>query len=95
MQPGERTTQFNDPADIELHLILGAGCADDAVLDYAFDDGPSYCYERGERGVVRLRATRSGDALTLYVQVMQSLAPDTWTFSGKPLAVARGDAVVI
>ena len=72
MQPGERTTQFNDLADIELHVILGAGCGDAGVLDYAFDDGLSYGYERGERGVVRLSASRSGDALTLQVQVLQS-----------------------
>jgi alpha-glucosidase len=72
MQPGERTTQSNDLADIELHVILGRGCADEAVLDYAFDDGLSYGHERGERGVVRLRATRTGDAIALRVEVLQS-----------------------
>jgi alpha-glucosidase len=72
MQPGERTTQFNDLSEIELHVILGAGCADEAALDYAFDDGLSYGFERGERGVVRLRATRSGDVITVRVEVLQS-----------------------
>jgi hypothetical protein len=72
MQPGERTTQFNDLSDIELHVILGRGCGEEAVLDYTFDDGLSYGHERGERGVVRFRATRSGDVLTLRVEVLQS-----------------------
>ena len=111
-------------ADIELHVILGRGCADEAVLDYAFDDGLSDAHERGERGVVRLRATRQGDAIALRVETLQAwkplrirvvgydgaatatialpsgsqaqaLAPDTWTFAGQPLAVARGAAITI
>ena len=125
MQPGERTTQSNDLSDIELHVILGAGGEAEARLDYAYDDGLTYGYERGERGVVRLRATRAGDVLTLRVEVLQAgwkplrlrvvgydgatsvalslpsgdvtqaLAPDTWTFSGQPLVIARGAAVTV
>jgi len=72
MQPGERTTQLSDLSDIELHVILGAGCDAEATLDYVFDDGLSYAYERGERGAVRLRATRAGDALRVQVQVLQA-----------------------
>jgi alpha-glucosidase len=75
MQVGERTTQSNDLADIELHVILGRGCTDEAVLDYAFDDGLSDAHERGERGVVRLRATRRGDEITLRVETLQSWRP--------------------
>jgi len=71
MQPGERTTQSNDLSDIELHVILGAGCGDEAVLDYTYDDGLTDAHERGERGVVRFRATRAGDAITLRVEVLQ------------------------
>ena len=72
MQPGARTTQFNDLSDIELHVILGAGCADEAVLDYTFDDGLTDGHQRGERGVVRFRATRAGDAIALRVEALQS-----------------------
>jgi len=72
MQPGERTTQSNDLSDIELHVFLGPGCGDEAVLEYAFDDGLTHAHERGERGVVRFRATRSGDAIALRVEVLQS-----------------------
>jgi len=75
MQPGVRTTQFNDLADIELHVILGRGCTGEAVLDYAFDDGLSDAHERGERGVVRLRATRAGDEITLRVETLQAWRP--------------------
>jgi alpha-glucosidase len=75
MQPGERTTQSNDLADIELHVILGRGCSDEAVLDYAFDDGLTDAHARGERGVVRLRATRAGDEITLRVEVLQAWKP--------------------
>jgi hypothetical protein len=125
MQPGERTTQHNDLSDIELHVILGTGCTAEATLDYVFDDGLSYGHERGERGAVRLRATRAGDALRVRVEVLQAgwkplrlrvvgydgvtsaeltlpagtqaqaLTPDTWRFSGRALAVARGDVVTI
>jgi alpha-glucosidase len=72
MQVGERTTQANDLADIELHVILGRGCPDEAVLDYAWDDGLSYGYQRGERGVVRLRVTRAGDELDVRVEPLQA-----------------------
>jgi hypothetical protein len=124
MQVGERTTQFNDLADIELHVILGRGCAGEAVLDYAYDDGLTDAHQRGERGVLRFRATRAGDEITLRVETLQawkplrvqvvgydgaasarlvlasgeqvqSLAADTWTFSGQPLAVGRGPSFAI
>ena len=42
------------------------------MLDYTFDDGLTYGHERGERGVVRFRATRAGDAIALRVEVLQS-----------------------
>jgi hypothetical protein len=72
MQPGERTTQANDLSHIELHVILGAGSDAQAQLDYVFDDGISHGHERGERGVVRLRATRTGDELRVDVEVLQA-----------------------
>ena len=72
MQIGERTTQANDLADIELHVVLGAGCGDEAVLDYVADDGLSYGYRRGERSVHRLRARRRGDVIELSVAVVES-----------------------
>jgi alpha-glucosidase len=72
MQPGERTTQFNDLSEIELHVILGRGCGEAAVLDYAFDDGLTYGYERGERGVARFHATRRGDEIALRVETPQA-----------------------
>ena len=71
-QPGERTTQHNDLADIELHAILGAGCTAEATLDYVFDDGLSNAHERGERGIVRLRVTRADDVLRVRVEVLQA-----------------------
>jgi alpha-glucosidase len=77
MQPGERTSQSNDLADIELHIVLGAGCADEAVLDYAADDGLSYGYQRGERSRCTLRARRDGSVLKLRVDNVHA----TW----KPL----------
>jgi alpha-glucosidase len=75
MQVGERTTQFNDLADIELHVILGRGCTAEAALDYTFDDGLTDAHERGERGVVRFVATRAGDEITLRVHTLQAWKP--------------------
>jgi len=72
MQVGVRTSAANDLADIELHVILGAGSADKATLDYVADDGLSYGYQRGVRNVYRLTATRAGDVLTLDVSVVQT-----------------------
>jgi alpha-glucosidase len=71
MQVGVRTTAVNDLADIELHVILGAGSTDTATLDYVADDGLSYGYQRGVRSVYRLTASRSGDVLTLDVSALQ------------------------
>lgn len=67
MQPGERKSQHNDLCDIELHVILGTGCSDEAVLDYVADDGLSYGYRRGEFSRCRLRARRQGDTIELFV----------------------------
>ena len=72
MQVGERISQHNDLCDIELHVILGAGCTDEAVLDYAADDGCSFGYQRGQRSRWRLRARRDGDTVHLHVQTLQS-----------------------
>ena len=72
MQVGVRTTAANDLADIELHVILGVGCTDNATLDYVADDGLSYGYQRGERNVYRLTASRAGDVLTLDVSALQT-----------------------
>ena len=72
MQVGVRTTAANDLADIELHVILGAGSTDTATLDYVADDGLSYGYQRGARNVYRLTATRAGDVLTLDVSALQT-----------------------
>lgn len=71
MQPGERTTQANDLGDIELHVILGAGCSDDAVLEYAADDGVSLGYQRGQRTQCRFRARRDRDTLQIDVSDLQ------------------------
>ena len=60
MQTGERTSAANDLSDIELHVILGQGSTDVAVLDYVADDGLSYGYQRGERSHYRIEARRSG-----------------------------------
>jgi alpha-glucosidase len=67
MQPGERTSHVNDLADIELHIVLGAGCTGEAVLDYTADDGLSYAYQRGECSRCTLRARRDGNVLKLQV----------------------------
>ena len=72
MQVGVRTSAANDLADIELHVILGAGCDDAATLDYVADDGLTYGYQRGERSVYRLQAQRVGAELTLSVEVLQA-----------------------
>ncbi len=72
MQVGERTTQHNDLCDIELHVILGAGCDDEALLDYAADDGLSFGHRRGEQSRCRLRARRRGDAIELVVDAVDT-----------------------
>ena len=72
MQVGVRTTAANDLADIELHVILGAGTQETATLDYVSDDGLSYGYQRGVRNVYRMAATRAGDVLTLDVRALQT-----------------------
>ena len=72
MQVGVRTSAANDLSDIELHVILGAGSADTATLDYVADDGLSYGYQRGARNLHRLTATRAGDVLTLNVTALQT-----------------------
>ncbi|CAD5366062.1 Alpha-glucosidase [Rubrivivax sp. A210] len=72
MQPGARISQTNDLADIELHLILGAGCSDEAALDYAADDGLSYGYRRDERSLWRFTAWREGDVLHLEAAVLEA-----------------------
>jgi alpha-glucosidase len=75
MQPGERTTQQSDLSEIELHVILGRGCGEEATLDYVFDDGLTDAHARGERGAVRLRVTRAGDELCVGVEVLQAWKP--------------------
>lgn len=72
MQPGERTSQHNDLADIELHVILGAGSDAVATLDYVADDGLTYGYQRGERSRCRLRAQRTGDVLHLAISEVEA-----------------------
>ena len=72
MQVGVRTSAANDLADIELHVILGAGSDDVATLDYVADDGLSYGYQRGARSVFRLQARRVGTELALDVDVLQA-----------------------
>ncbi len=71
MQPGVREAQHNDLADIELHVVLGAGSTRQASLDYTCDDGLSYAFERGQRSRYGFKATREGDLLTVEVQVLQ------------------------
>ena len=72
MQTGERTNATNDLSDIELHVILGQGSTDVAVLDYVADDGLSYGYQRGERSHYRIEARRIGGTLRIAVKVLQS-----------------------
>ena len=72
MQIGERTSAANDLSDIELHVILGQGSKDVAVLDYVADDGLSYGYQRGERSHYRFEAWRNGDTIEVAVKVLQS-----------------------
>jgi alpha-glucosidase len=71
MQVGVRTTAANDLADIELHVILGAESQETVTLDYVFDDGLSFAYQRGARSVYRMSASRVGDALKLEVSALQ------------------------
>ena len=71
MQLGERVSQANDLADIELHVMLGAGCPDEATLAYVADDGLSYGYRRGERSACTLRARRDGAAIHLHVEKLR------------------------
>ena len=72
MQTGERTSATNDLSDIELHVILGQGNKDVAVLDYVADDGLSYGYQRGERSHYLIEAWRNGDTIEVAVKVLQS-----------------------
>jgi alpha-glucosidase len=72
MQPGVRSSAANDLADVELHVILGSGNLDEATLDYVADDGLSYGYQRGARGVWRLRVRRVGSTLELEVNTVQT-----------------------
>lgn len=67
MQTGDRTSQVNDLSDIELHVMLGRGCHQQATLHYYADDGASYGYQRGERSSMCIHAHRLGD--TLHIQV--------------------------
>lgn len=72
MQPGERGNNSSDLSDIELHIILGRGCNETATLDYVFDDGVSYGYQRGMRSVCRMVARREGDTCFLSVEILQA-----------------------
>jgi alpha-glucosidase len=72
MQSGVRTSAANDLADIELHVILGSGSQNEAMLDYVADDGLSYGYQRGARSVWRLRVRRFGNRLELNVNTVQT-----------------------
>jgi alpha-glucosidase len=70
MQPGERMSQANDLSDVELHVVLGTGAAQQATLDYVADDGLSYAFERGERSRYLLQARREGDGIVLTVTTL-------------------------
>jgi alpha-glucosidase len=72
MQSGVRSSAANDLADIELHVILGSGSQNEAMLDYVADDGLSYGYQRGARSVWRLRVRRFGNRLDLNVNTVQT-----------------------
>jgi alpha-glucosidase len=71
MQPGIRIDQNNDLCDIELHLILGAGFAGEATLDYIADDGLSYGYRRGETTSCIFAARRENDSIHLTVSELK------------------------
>jgi alpha-glucosidase (family GH31 glycosyl hydrolase) len=72
MQPGVRTSAANDLADIELHVVLGAGCKEEATLDYVADDGLTYGYQSGARSVYRFHVQRVGNTLELNVRTLQT-----------------------
>jgi hypothetical protein len=59
MQLGERTNNQNDLSDIELHVFCPSGAR--ATLDYAFDDGHSRAYARGNQTIVRFEVESSGE----------------------------------
>jgi alpha-glucosidase len=67
MQPGERRSQHNDLAEIDVLVVLGAGCADEAVLRYVADDGASHAYRRGERSGFTMRARREHAVLHIAI----------------------------
>lgn len=70
MLAGERHQAGGDQADIELHLILGRGCTQEARLEYAADDGLGFGYRRGDISRWRFSARRDGDRLLLQVQTL-------------------------
>jgi alpha-glucosidase len=97
MQTGTRTDAANDLAELELHVILGSGCQEEAVLDLVADDGISFGFERGERSSCRLRATRDGDTIHLTItEVRQGWKPITFRVVGydgtRGLVVHAADA---
>ena len=67
----ERRTQHNDLADLDLHVVLGEGCAAEAVLHYVADDGASHAYRRGERSECTFQARRLGEPLHLSVSSLR------------------------
>ena len=68
MQPGVRTSAANDLANIELHVLLGDGCVDEARLHYVADDGASLAWQRGERSECEVLVRRVGNTLHVRVQ---------------------------
>ena len=72
MQEGVRTSAASDLSEIELHVVLGQGSGDVAMLDYVADDGLSYGYQRGERSHYRFEVRRTGDALSVEVNVLHN-----------------------
>lgn len=72
LQPGERTSPHNDLAVLELHGVLGRGCADEAVLAYQADDGLSQAWQQGQATRCTLRMRRAGDTLHLAVYGLQA-----------------------
>jgi alpha-glucosidase len=71
MQVGERTTQSNDLADLELHCFIRSARAGAARLDYTCDDGLTFNYRTGGETRFVATATAQGNSFTLRIESPQ------------------------
>jgi len=70
MLPGVRKNAKSDLSLVELHVILFRDSKGEFCSTYAFDDGASYGYRRGERTQARFlaRVEEGGRVLHLFVE---------------------------